>query len=714
MPTRTTLFILIASLLFSGNTVFSQTKIGTKSILVNDSITIDLPDVFVTAERPLVKVRDGKLLYDIPNLIKHKAVDNVFDILGELPGVERDGDRIKLIGAQETNIIINGRKSTMSMDQLVEILKSTPYDRVKTVEIMYATPPQYGVRGASINLVFDKDKQKIDFLKGEFSLAAQQAYYMSPSGAINLSYTGEKFIADFSYSANYKHGRGTEDMLAEPVVLNEQYRVDQHNWSQSKSVIHNLRGSMDWDLKNKDKLFLSYTGRYSQKNPSSTRNGETLFAEKENVYTENRSKGPSQLHNARADYSHKNLTVGVDYTHYTKESNQELVNLYGASNAQYRYSGSNQKSQQANVSINQAIPFAKDGKITYGLDASFSKTANRTYSLLNGMADEETTFQLSQEESSVGVFGGISKSSGEKWSVNASVAVHYFYSKIDSSGRQNTLWSRVDVLPTLSVIYTMNRANRLQLTFSGNRKYPSYWATTPSMHYLNVYSAIQGNPELQPELSYSGQLTYILKSKYIIGLFANVQPKKMQQLLYLRSDTLLSVFNHINLDRHSTYGALAVIPARISDFLHSRLTLTGFSIYDKGQLFDVAFDRKKLFGRVVLTNTLLLSKKKNVSLEVSGFYNTSSIQGLYDIEPLYSLDASLAWSFPKQNIRATLKGNDLLDTRRAVTKVDEQGQKSRMKLFQDNRMVTLTVNYTFGGYKSLKAKAIDTSRLGTN
>ena len=72
--------------------MLAQTKTASGTLLVNDSITLDLPEVFVKAERPLVKMAAGKLEYDIPNLIKSKPVDNAFDILGELPGVGKNGD----------------------------------------------------------------------------------------------------------------------------------------------------------------------------------------------------------------------------------------------------------------------------------------------------------------------------------------------------------------------------------------------------------------------------------------------------------------------------------------------------------------------------------------------------------------------------------------------------------------------------------------------
>lgn len=139
---------MITSLLSVSLETTAQKQNGNGTILINDSITLNLPEVFVKAERPLVKMANGKLQYDIPNLIKSKPVDNAFDILGELPGVGKSGDNITLLGTSETTIIINGRKSSMTAEQLTDMLKSTPSNKVKKVEVMYSTPPQYGVRGA--------------------------------------------------------------------------------------------------------------------------------------------------------------------------------------------------------------------------------------------------------------------------------------------------------------------------------------------------------------------------------------------------------------------------------------------------------------------------------------------------------------------------------------------------------------------------------------
>ena len=688
----------IAGLLSLPTQMLAQKQTGSETILVNDSITLNLPEVFVKAERPLVKVADGKLQYDIPNLMKSKPVDNAFDILGELPGVGKNGDNISLLGTSETTIIINGRKSSMTPEQLADMLKATPSSKVKKIEVMYSTPPQYGVRGASINVVIENDRSLADILKGEISLTGKQAWYFSPTALMNLSYTGKKYAADLSYSANYRHGRSTEDMHAEPTVNGTKYDILQKNWSENKGISHNLRGAFEYDFSNKDKLSASYTGKYVQDKPVSLRGGQTDFKGIETVNTASRTTGPSFLHSTRIDYNgHKNLNAGIDYTFYKDKSLQDLVNNFEDSNDQDRRNESKQKSQRANIYINHFVVVGEGWKISYGAEASLSGTTNEASALLNNEKESEGTFYMKQKEHSAGIFGGFSRSFGKKFTLNASLAVRYYKASVDSAGKKSTLWDQADLFPSLSAVYRIDRSNMLQFSLSSNRKYPSYWATTPNTYYMNIYSVIKGNPQLKPELNYSMQLTYVIKNKYVLGAFANFQPDKIQQMSYQQPDRLQSVFHSINLDTHTMYGLMAVVPFRAGEVLSSRLTLMGFSIHDKGTLVDISFDRKKLFGRAMLTNTIFLTRDKNFSLDISGDYSSPAIQGIYDIDPLYSLDAALVWTLPKKKLRLTLKGSDLLNSQKPLTHIDEQGQKSRMELFQDIRSVSLTLRYSFGG-----------------
>ena len=694
--------------------VWGQNATEKKHILVNDSITVDLPEVFVKAERPLVKVSEGKLQYDIPNLVKDKPVDNAFDVIGELPGIQKEGDKVSIIGTPSTSILINGRKSSMTAEQLAGLLKSTSSSKVKHIDVMYSTPPRFGVKGASINVVIENDKSLKDVLKGEISLTGKQGYFFSPSGQANLSYIGKNYSADISYSAAYNHRRQEEEMTARPTVNDRPYDIRQDDWYNNVSLSHNIRGAFDFDLKNKDRLSLSYTGRFYDPDKVSRRGALTEFVDIQRVETELELSGASNLHNARMDYiGHKGFSAGMDYTFYKNDDKQHLVNDFEKEEEQTISTLSSQQVQRANLYMNDSRKLKKEWMLDYGLDASFSDTRNESGQSINGGKAPEGTFRLKQKDYSMGAFAGFTKQFGKKVSLNASLSLQYYKASVDSAGKKKTLWNRVSLFPQLNFTYKVAPSGMLMFSFSSDKTYPSYWMTTPNTYYMNVYSSIIGNPDLKPQLSYSMQLNYILKSKYVFGLFTNIQPDKIQQMTYQRHDELRAVFQTVNMDIYNMYGAVAVIPFRPFDFMSSRLTLMGCAIHNKGTLYDVSFDRKKLFGRAELNNTFYLTKDRNLSLELRGYCISPVIQGLYDVDLIYNVSAGLTWTFAKKKMRLTVRGNDLFEGGNPVTHVDEQGQKSRMKLWQDSRNVTLTLRYSFGGYKEKKAKEVDTSRLGT-
>lgn len=116
-----------------------------------DSLYRNLPEVLVVGERPVVKASAGKLEYDLPRMIRDRPVDNVFEALKELPGVvEQDG--ALTLGMQGVTVVLDGKVTNMSTQQLYALLKSLPADRIERVEVMYNAPARYQVRGAMINV----------------------------------------------------------------------------------------------------------------------------------------------------------------------------------------------------------------------------------------------------------------------------------------------------------------------------------------------------------------------------------------------------------------------------------------------------------------------------------------------------------------------------------------------------------------------------------
>ena len=147
-----------------------------------------LDEVIVKGERPLVKVEEGKLSYDLSQLTTHRIVNNAYEILQQLPGVQEINGNLSLAGTHNLNIILNGRPTTMSHEQLTILLKNTPASRVEKAEIMYSTPPQYHVRGAAINLLLKGYRPEESGLQGEVNAGYLYNYRSGTQGGISLLY----------------------------------------------------------------------------------------------------------------------------------------------------------------------------------------------------------------------------------------------------------------------------------------------------------------------------------------------------------------------------------------------------------------------------------------------------------------------------------------------------------------------------------------------
>ena len=70
-----------------------------------------------TGERPIVKAAQGKLVYDLPRLIRNLPVDNAYDAVKELPGVIEMNGGLQLAG-QGVTVILDGKVTTLSTEQL--------------------------------------------------------------------------------------------------------------------------------------------------------------------------------------------------------------------------------------------------------------------------------------------------------------------------------------------------------------------------------------------------------------------------------------------------------------------------------------------------------------------------------------------------------------------------------------------------------------------
>lgn len=681
-----------------------QKKCNTKaigSIQMNEKSQM-LSEVSIIGEYPLVRVIDGKMTYNMSQLLTDKMATSIYDAILKLPGIHIQKGTFQLIGANNVTILINGKKTNMDENQLNNLLKNMPKERIREAEVMYSAPPQYHVRGAVINLVLDNAIYDTQQLQGQINTLYNQGYYKNFQGGVTILYNTPKTLTDFLYSFGYNQVRTGQEIISQHIFNDQVSDINQSDRGYSVKPIHTIRLGNDWLINDKDKITLAYTAEI-QPWMRSFNSSNGTYSDSENK--KNTDK-PVQMHNIALNYtSGFGFSTGIDFTSYKNHTTQHYrERMEGKED--FFDARSKQDIRRLSFYADQSHSLGKGWTLNYGTKFSFaSDKSSQIYhsSVSHNWSDYDSDSQLN--EYTYDLYAGFSKRFANNLSLNASLTGEYYkHKKIDYRS----------LFPMMEITYTANPVSVFQLSVSSDKVYPSYWEMQNTTSYLNGYTEIQGNTDLRPAKNYSFQLNYIWKSKYIFTLFANYTDDFFCQIPYQSSDRLMQIYKTLNFNYSAKLGFNMMIPFRISRIFESRFILNGY--YDKmksDHYYDLSFTKNNLAIYTNLDNTFTISSKPNIKAELSGSYISRNIQGPMTINAMYRIDTGIKWTFNRNKAELSLKVNDIFNSwAPKELNLQYQTQNLRMKEVVDSRRISLSFTYRFGDFKPKAHKEVDQSRFG--
>lgn len=684
--------VLLVQIIFSLN---AQVQVNDSTFLFLDSLYMNLPEVMITGERPLVKSEQGKLVYDLPRIVSNLPVDNAYDAIKELPGIADMNGTLTLAGSG-FHIVINGKLSSMSVEQLTELLKTIPVSRIAKAEVMHAAPARYQVRGPMINLILTKGDGTTP-VTGELFTSWNQRHYASFTERASLLYTSPKFSADLLYSFNYGRRLTETEKLAMHTVNDAVYPMDLYDSNRFKNRTHNIRLGMDYSFSDNNTLNLIYTTQIKEYDNK----GEMLGTQNSTT----NHKGDNQMHNLRADYHASfGLNAGAEFTFYKAPGTQLVNSVLNDEEINARYK-EKQRINKWMFYVTQEHELPDDWGIDYGLNYTIAtdNSFQNYYDAETGKYEPERSMSARRQEYTVNGFAGVNKTFNEQLSADASFATELYH--VDG-------WKEWMFYPTVNVTYIPSAASIFQLSFSSDKRYPEFWAMNNSVSYMSAYSEIHGNPGLKPAPDYNFSLTYVMKSKYVFTAYYSYMPDYFVQTLYQAPDRLAEIYKYMNFDFRRQFGVQVTAPFKIKNWLNSRIMAMGYHVREKNSHFwNTSFDRSSTSFIVTMNNTFNISAKPDIRLTVSGFYQNGSIQGIYDLDRSWYIDAALRWTSNNQKAQITLKGSDLFNTSDINPSIRFEKQNVTNRFMQDSRSVELSFSYKFGSYKEKKREEVDTSRF---
>lgn len=655
--------------------------------VVPDSITAkDLEEVVVKGEKPQVSAQDGAMVVDLPAIVKDKPVTNILEALGYLPGVVSENGIINLNGTSGVTIILNGELTNMPVENLYQLLYSTPVDRLKNVEIMYSAPAKYHVTGAVINIVL-KTPRPIDGLMGQMQLGYNQAYYASYTAGLAATYAARNWTFDVNWSMSKEKNRFRQETYSNHLVGGKRTMIEDDMRQISSGLSNLLYASATYKT-----LKVTYNGQFktAAHNRSLSYGTFGTYANRYSFIT------PPNYNNIAVRYEMPGgFTAGGDFSAYREERIQNLAK----SGAVIINAINRQAIRRYHAYIDKEHQLGK-WQLNYGVEYKHSTDRSRQKYIM----PESDGFDNVLKEDVADAYVGTQASLDCGLSFSASAKVEYFHN--DSRHTWN-------FVPQLGATYYRTPKSIFQLNFTSQRIYSQYWALHEGTSYINDYSTIRGNPEVQPYMNYSGQFSYILKQKYVATLYLLYADKYSVQLPYQKPDELKLLFQTINFDFSRTVGVQFNVPFSISNIWNATAVANIMNNRAKSSRFhDISFDNRRFSFYGSLNNTIKFTPDCPVSLSVDFAYITGQIQGLGRFNSFWKMDAGAKLRFGKKRCcELDLKFTDIFNTWNPQLTIDTSGQDYRMIVHNMTQNMNLTFVWRFNGFKP-KQNSVDTSRFG--
>lgn len=676
-------------------------------------VSISHEEATVWQQRKMFERRPDRLVYNLANRAS-TAGSTLWDEVLRLPGVQSDGLNNLLHLNKPAAVYMNDRPLPLSGEDLYNYLHSIPVNNIIRIELITNPSSRYDAAGGVlINIVTAKRSAGI---YGSAQSAFEQSTVSRLRNSIDLNMQGKKAGLFLRYNRsdlnNLTTGREETWYIASnrTSFWNDRYRrLDQ-------ITRNGYQATLDLFLSPKTTLSADYNGL-----TSATQYRRHYFYMVSQpgrpvdsmVKTFNTGRNYYFNHfaninlNIKLDSNGRHLAVYGDRTWYrnrrTQFAGEEIFNSYNVKLRDgSRYSSRNiQDIGISSVSVDYRSPFKKMNMET-GLKYALTRTDNTLGYEDNGaalfIADSNRSNHYRFTEKNHAAYFSLSG----KWkNTEYQAGLRYEYTETKSESVTNGQTNNNayhNLFPTLYIQY--NRKNSsFNISYSRRINRPEYWRLNPFRFFPSPYQSIVGNPFMVPSIINRAEFSYQLNSGLNISVYYNMARNSFQQLSF--QDTLRNTLTYysVNFGTQKEYGIYSNYNKMFTKWWDVNLFAQLVRQQHQSSYLGSVINNKATRWSVSVNNHFTLSQKHTLTAELSGWYYSRAVQGLFIHGATGDVSVAIKKQLFNKKVTAALAVNDMFFSRSNWGRVDYGLQQFRFIEWYDPRQVRLSLSYKFGKKK---------------
>lgn len=699
---------------------------------------VKLDEVVLT--KKVFQKKSDRFIFDVAASPIAKGTD-AFQLLQETPLVSStDGKSLKILGKSAVVIYINGKKSNMDAESIIEMLKNTSAEQIQKIEVITVPGSEFQTEANDgvINIVMKKSGK--DGFNGTVRLLDNQGYYNNPRGNVALNLRQNKLAVN----TNFYLGTYKEKEYFELSNGNANFRNESEGFSTDPNT--NVGGSVniDYELTPKQNLGFTYNMRYNKSFNSTLDIYNTYdgILSNRNLKTED---AQTRNHSFNLNYEIKTDTLGsklvsnISYLWFNRnmEAKNETFPLNGGSYKAFRQFVP-QEINNVGGNIDYILKTEKENTWLFGGNYNYTQTDNDTRQDNLTETGYVNDFALSNHfkyrENILGLYLAFEKQFNEKLSGKIGTRFENTMTKGEIIGKDTSFEKDYsNFLPYMSLNYAVNSDHNLSYSFSSRIRRPAFWELNPSRTYFTPTNYIQNNPFMLSSRYYNQELNYMFKSSYFVILGFEykedassqlpLQGKVREEATGIETDFLRYIRTNYG-DNKQFNLTLGMNKGFFGGIWNTNYSVNLFYEIFRGTvnedptyvpqpgftetLYPYIVDSENLGLYLQVNNTIRLSSNRDWFLGVNYWYLAPKNIELGKLKQLHSFDVNIKkiwnnWTF-------MIEGTDLFDMNREIIEgMQPNGDFNNVSNYEYNRQINVIVTYTFGNQKLKKAREVDSA-----
>lgn len=675
----------------------------------------NLKAVTVSGSKPFVVMRADRMILNVSES-PVAAGGDVSQVISNAPGVVEQGAGNFELRGKKVIVLIDGKDSRLSGEDLREWLSAMPANTVDKIELIANPPARYDARGAAVVNIITLRSRNFG-TNGTVTAGVGTGRYARYNGGLGLNYRNRNINVygnyDYQYNKQYYELFSDRTLSASAGILENTEDVRTRN-------NHSLKAGLDYDINRNNSIGILVKGmlNYRDRDVFTRSVKDNIHLAAADSFSTVNTAGEARILNPAVniyykvtlDSSGKQLTLNADYFNYNKRWEDDLVTrFYDPFNTELQAPYLLRNNSPADnviksLSADYTQPLGK-GRLEAGLKATLTTTDNDIHwqqqQEKEWVTDKGKTNHFIYKENIYAAYASYSRTI-KTLELQAGLRAEQTNTKGTSlTLAQTNTREQLNFFPSLAVMYNQSDKNQFGFSYRKSIDRYSFDVVNPFVTYVSQYLYSQGNPYIRPSLGHSFELSYSRNNELFVSV--NYQHYSDVPAEIYRKDTgNVVISTEVNLkSADAVNGSITYSKGLLNNKWMS--TNTAMITYAKYNEPGSANLDNALLGAYVKSNNIF-TIAKGFSAELSGYYFSSIVFGVYKYKPRYAVNAGLSKSILHNAGKLTFNVTDVFNSLITRYNIASFGVTSYNENKVESRFARLVFSYKFGNQKVKAAR----------